>query len=394
MEPERLSRRTAWDLRRNRIAETLGDRRRASPPLIDLTESNPTKVELALEAGSILRELSAPQALVYDPDPRGRPEARRAVAALYAEGGISVDPRRIFLTASTSESYTWIFRLLCDPGEEILVPAPSYPLFDHLAAVSDVSLARYPLVEEEGFRIDPETVAGAVTGRTRAILVVSPGNPTGRILEGDEREALVDLCARRGLSLVCDEVFGDYALAPPADPAGSLAAEERVLTFTLDGISKMLALPQMKVGWMILSGPGDRVAEAADRLEIISDTFLSVNGPVQAALPGLLGRRRELQRPVRERLAGNLDLLRRAFPASHPARPLPVEGGWSAVLRVPSVRTDEEWVLRLLGEDGVLVHPGFFFDFPYEGRLVLSLLPPPGKFAEGVRRLARRTAET
>lgn len=392
MGPEPFSRRTAWDLRRNRIAEKVAELGEAGRPPLDLTETNPTRVGLALDGESILAELRSPAALRYDPDPRGGLEAREAVAALYGQRGVHVDPERIFLTASTSEAYSWIFRLLGDPGDRILVPAPSYPLFDHLAAVSDVAAARYPLAEDDGFRVDPEALEGAATARTRGILAVSPGNPTGRYLSRDDRRALVGACARRELPLICDEVFGDYPLAPPADPAGSLAGEERVLTFTLDGVSKMLALPQMKLGWMVLSGPGELVEAASGRLEVLADTFLSVSGPAQAALPGLLRRRREMQEPVQERLRCNLDRLRRAFPGGHAARPLPVQGGWSAVLRVPSVRTDEEWVLELLDREGVLVHPGFFYDFPSEGRLVLSLLPPPAAFREGVERISRRVA--
>jgi hypothetical protein len=393
MEREGLSRRTAWDLRANRISEAVRLRRERRESVIDLTGSNPTRAGLTTRGVEILAELSRPEALAYDPEPRGMGAARAAITALYARRGAVVDPDRVILSASTSEAYTWIFRLLCDPGEAILAPAPSYPLFDQLAAVSDVSLARYPLIEAEGFRMDLLALEEAVTPRTRAVLVVSPGNPSGAWLQEQERERLVEICARHGLAIVCDEVFGDFHLAPSPGRVRTTAGEQRVLTFTLDGISKMLALPQMKLGWMAVSGPPASTAEAAARLEVIADTYLSVNTPVQVALPALLAMRDSIQAPVLARISGNLRLLGEAFPPGHPAGPLPVEGGWSAILRVPSTRSDEDWALHLLEEEGVLVHPGYLFDFPTEGRLVISLLPRSGDFSRGVDRLSARLAK-
>ncbi len=391
MRPEpRFSARTRWDLRHNRMTEALERRRMSGLPILDLTATNPTRCGLAAENPRVLSMLARPEGLVYEPDPRGRLDARRAVEDLYAERGVRAGAERIVLTASTSEAYAWLFRLLCDPGDSILAPIPSYPLFDHLARVSDVSLARYPLIEEEGFRIDLHALEGAITDRTRAILVVSPGNPTGAFLEEDQREAIVDLCARRGLAVVCDEVFGDFPL--DGRRARTLAGESRTLTFVLDGISKMLGLPQLKLGWIVAGGPAADLDEALARLEVIGDTFLSVGSPVQAALPGLLSLRQAIQAGIQARLNANLRVLEAALPAGHPARALSVGGGWSAVVRVPVTRSDEEWAITLLEEEGVLVHPGFLFDFPSEGRLVISLLPEEVIFRDGAERMARRLA--
>jgi aspartate/methionine/tyrosine aminotransferase len=391
MDP-RLSRRTRWDLRPNRLAAALAARKRRGDPVLDLTESNPTRCGLSAEGGRILAALARPAALGYDPDPKGSPEARRAVAALYAARGAPASADRIVLTASTSEGYSHLFRILADPGEEVLVPRPSYPLFDLLARVNDVALRPYLLVEEEGFRIDVGSVEEAVSERTRAVVVVSPGNPSGSFLKREEREALVGVCLTRGCALIADEVFSDYASSEDPSRVATLAGEDRVPTFVLDGISKMLALPQMKLGWIAASGPAGVRDEALARLEVVADTYLSVNTPVQQALGDLMALRITVQAPVRARLAANRGLLDEALRPPHPARALPCEGGWSAVLRVPATRSDEEWALALLEEDGVLVHPGFFFDFTTEGRLVVSLLPEEDVFREGVRRLAARVA--
>jgi aspartate/methionine/tyrosine aminotransferase len=318
------------------------------------------------------------------------------VARLYGSRGARLDESRIFLTASTSEAYAHLFRLLCDPGDEVLAPAPSYPLFDLLAGISDISLRHYPLLEEEGFRIDMEALARAVGERCRALLLVNPGNPTGTFLQTGEREGLLALCRERDLAVICDEVFGDFAFQEGGRPGRvrTLAGEEGALTFVLDGISKMLALPQLKLGWIAASGPGDQVEEAIGRLEVISDTFLSVNTPVQVALPELLSMKGRTQERIRARLDANRALLEEVLATPHPARPLSLEAGWSAVIRAPSICSDEEWALALLERDGVLVHPGFFFDFPSEGRLVVSLLPEEGTFREGIRRVASRLGRT
>lgn len=391
MQPS-FSTRTRWDLRPNPIATALEERRRRGEPILDLTESNPARCGLTGEGEKILRSLADERALRYEPEPKGLPAAREAIAALYAGRGVEIPPDRILLTASTSEAYAHLFRLLADPGDEVLVPAPSYPLFDFLARIGDVVLRPYPLVEVGGFRIDLRRLEEAATERTRAVLVVNPGNPTGNYLKIPELEALLDLCSRRGLALISDEVFGDYAAGPDPERVETVAGQARALTFALNGISKMLALPQMKLGWIVASGPEEMLAEALGRLEVIADTYLSVNTPVQVALPALLGLRERIQARIRSRLRANREALDRILRPPCPAHALPSEGGWSAVVRVPATRSDESWALALLQEDGVLVHPGFFFEFPAEGRLVLSLLPDEEVFREGAERLARRIA--
>ena len=413
-----FSRRTRWDLTRNRLTVALDARRSLGKPILDLTESNPTRCALLHpESGRlILQALASPAALTYDPDPRGLRTAREAIATLLsAGGGWNASPGgtplradEIVVTSSTSEAYGWLFRLLCEPGDDVLVPTPSYPLFDFLARIHDVRLLPYPLIENDGFRIDIDRLleiileSGHEKDRIRAVIFVNPGNPTGAFLTRAEHLALADLCARNGLALISDEVFGDYAFDQGERSAvavsdhndgarvATVAGDDRCLTFALNGLSKMLALPQMKLGWIAASGPEPTVSDALARLEVISDTYLSVGTPIQSALPDLLSMRASIQQPVHARLAANRRTLAAALTPPHPARVLPSSGGWSAIIRVPSTRTDEEWAITLLEQDGVLVQPGFFYDFPCEGRLVVSLLPEEPVFAEGIRRLSAR----
>lgn len=390
MDP-RFSDRTAWDLRPNPLSEALEARRRSGAAILDLTASNPTRCGFPAPGREILAALASEGALAYEPDPRGLPAARQAVSGYYEGKGAAVPSGSLLLTSSTSEAYAYLFRLLANPGDAVLAPAPSYPLFDYLARANDVRLRSYPLREEDGFRIDLAALEAAAGG-ARALLVVNPGNPTGAYLRRDERERLVEICGAHGLALVVDEVFSDFALAPADDAVFTLAGEDRVLTFVLNGFSKMLALPQMKLGWVAASGPARPLAEAAARLEVIADTYLSVGTPVQAAAPALLGLRERIQAPILARLEANLAALRTRLAPPSRASALAVEGGWSAVIRVPSTRTDEAWAVALLDSDGVLVHPGFFYDFPSEGRLVVSLLPEEPVFREAIERLAARIA--
>jgi len=376
----------------NRLAAALEARRLRGEPVLDLTESNPTRCDLTPRGEKVLAAIGRRESLRYDPDPKGLPSARRSVAALYAERGVALDASEIVLTASTSEAYAHLFRLLADPGDAVLVPAPCYPLFDFLARINDVALLPYPLVEAEGFRIDPARLGGIAGDRTRAVLVVNPGNPTGVFLKREEHDALAGLCRDRGWALISDEVFGDYALGEDPRRAATVAGDRRTLTFALNGLSKMLALPQMKLGWIAASGPEEILREALGRLEVIADTFLSVNTPVQSALGDLLALRGEIQAAVRARLAANRRTVERLLTPPHAARVLPSEGGWSAVIRVPATRGDEAWALTLLEEEGVLVQPGYFYDFPDDGRLVVSLLPEEAVFAEAAARLAQRVA--
>jgi aspartate/methionine/tyrosine aminotransferase len=380
----RWSRRLWWNEPENALAKALRARRE---PFVDLTESNPTRAGLspAIDPGV----LCDARALRYEPHAKGLRAAREAVAAYYAESrGAAVDPERIVLTASTSEAYAFVFKLLCDPGDEVLVPEPSYPLFAYLTSLEGVSIAPYPLRWDGEWHLDAEALARAATPRTRAVLAVSPGNPTGAYLKIDELERLAKLCAERGCALVSDEVFADFPRKPDARRVATTASHASALTFTLSGLSKLCGLPQLKLGWCVVSGPPGEADEATARLELIADQYLSVGAPVQHAAPALLASRHDFQRRVLDRVRANLLALARARPAAAAWDVLPAEAGWSAILSVPAARGEEELALSLLRE-GVLVHPGYFFDFPRGSHLVVSLLAPEGDFARAAAGLAR-----
>ncbi|HLJ14600.1 MAG TPA: pyridoxal phosphate-dependent aminotransferase [Bryobacteraceae bacterium] len=386
----RFSSRLRWALQPNPLSGLLAAKRAAGSRILDLTESNPTRAELDYPAAEILSALSDERALLYEPDPTGWRVARQAVAGYYAERGHTIEPERILLTASTSEAYGYVFKLLTEPGEEILAPQPSYPLFEFLAGMELLQIRPYPLLYDEGWRVDLDVLEQTIGPRTRAIVVVNPNNPTGSYLKRGELARLEELCAERDLALVADEVFADYALAGDADRAETLANTERALTFSLSGLSKVVALPQMKLGWLVVSGPKQIAQQAMERLELIADTYLSVGTPVQVALPGLLALRHTMAEQIRRRLRANLNFLRERA-AGSACRVLRMEGGWYAILQVPRTRTEEAWVLELLDQDDVLVQPGFFYDFETEAFLVLSLLTPPAIFKEGVERIIFRT---
>jgi alanine-synthesizing transaminase len=382
-----FSSRLHWDLRPNRLAQALGAKRRQAAEILDLTESNPTRA--GFEYPEMLTALSDPRGLRYEPTPAGLDGAREAVSGYYSARGIVVGRGRILLTTSTSESYAWLFKLLCDPGDTVLVPRPSYPLFEFLAQMESVCVAQYPLVYHEGWSIDLDALTRAVTERTRAIVLVNPNNPTGSFVKAGELEALVALCAERDLALISDEVFADYGLAPDAERVSSLTGVEGALTFCLSGLSKIAGLPQMKLGWIVMGGPPTLRGEAAERLELIADTYLSVGTPVQHALGKLLDAGAEVREQIAARIRGNLAALQDRVERSA-AQVLQVEGGWYATVRVPRTRTEEEWCLELLEKDDVLVQPGFFYDFEEEAYLVLSLLTPAEVFREGMRRVVNR----
>lgn len=381
-----FSARTGWDLAPNRLSSLLEARRKRGEPVLDLTETNPTRVGIAYPP-DLLAPLADPGALRYEPSPRGLASAREAVARDHARRGVAVEPGRIFLAASTSEAYAWLFKLLCDPGDAVLVPRPSYPLFSYLGRLESVDVHPYALSYDGQWHLSVDAVREALTARTRAVVVVSPNNPTGSYLKRAEAEALLALCGERGLAVVSDEVFADYAFAPDPRRVASLAGDGDALAFSLGGLSKSCGLPQVKLAWIAVSGPEQWRAPAIERLEVVADTYLSVSTPVQRAAGALLGRREELRRPIAERVAANRAALRRRLAPGSPATMLDAEGGWSAVLQVPATRSEDDLVARLLEEHGVLVHPGYFFDFPREAFLVLSLLPPPGTFAEAVDRI-------
>ena len=381
-----FSERTHWDLRPNRLAERLTARRAAGARILDLTESNPTRAGLPCP-DDILAALARAEARRYEPRPFGLPAAREAVAADFARRGFPVGPDRIVLSASTSEAYAFLFKLLCDPGDEVLVPRPGYPLFEFLATLESVRVLPYPLAYDGEWHLDLSALRDALGPRTRAVVAVSPHNPTGACLRRDERDALETLCARRGVALVSDEVFADYTFRDEPRRAASVARDGPALAFALGGLSKSCGLPQLKLAWTAVTGPEPLRRDALARLEVVADTYLSVSTPVQVAAPELLSRREELSAPIRARVRANLEALRAAIGAGCPATLLEPEGGWSAVLRVPATRTEEERVTRLLEERDVLVHPGYFFDFPHEAFLVLSLLAPEAELAEGVSRV-------
>jgi alanine-synthesizing transaminase len=388
-----FSRRLDWTAleRQNALAVAERRRREAGAEILDLTASNPTAVGLAAPAEALGAALAGGDLGAYRPAPLGPAAARAAVAAEYARLGAAVDPARLALTASSSESYALLWKLLCDPGDAVLVPEPSYPLFDYLAALEGVALRRYRLAFAGDWHVDWSSVD--IAG-VRAVVVVSPNNPTGSFLRRDDYRRLAGMCAAAGAALVVDEVFADYALDRPGDAVATVAAEPppAALTFALGGLSKSCGLPQMKLGWLAALGPGAPVAQALARLELICDTYLSVGAPVLAGLPGLLALGAGVRAAVGERLRGNLDRVRAAVHGT-PCTLLPVEGGWSAVLRVPATRNDEAWALALLTEDGVLVQPGYFFELAGLGStLVLSLLTPSDRLAEGMTRLVRRVS--
>jgi aspartate/methionine/tyrosine aminotransferase len=376
------SSRSSFDLAPNRLSLALARARQEERAILDLTESNPTRAGLPYARATILEALSCADALVYEPAPFGLWSAREAVAR-----ELEVDPARIVLTASTSEAYGFLFKLLCDPGDEVLVPVPSYPLFEHLARLEAVRAVPYRLAYDGRWHVDVDSLRDAVGPRTRAIITVSPNNPTGSYLKHTELAALASL----GLPIVSDEVFASYPLREDPTRATSALEAQGTLVFSLGGLSKLAALPQMKLAWIVVGGDAPDVTDAMARLEVLADAYLSVGTPVQHALPHLLASRGPAEGAIQARTRANLDLLRSRVTGTAGTL-LDVEGGWYATLRVPATRSEETWVVELLEEDGVHVHPGHFFDFEREAYLVLSLLTPEAIFAEGVARMVTRLA--
>jgi alanine-synthesizing transaminase len=382
-----FSHRTGWKLTPNRYSEAQQKLRAAGREVLDLTLSNPTRVGLRYDAESILKALCNPQALDYDPQPKGLASAREAVAAYYhgKPGVLEVDPASIVLTTSTSEGYSYVFRLLANPGDEILVPKPSYPLFEFLADLQDIKLVPYPLLYDHGWQIDFPSLHHPVTERTRAVVVVHPNNPTGSYVSNSEVLLLNAFCHERQLAIVADEVFLDYVLQ--GAPRPSFVSNHDVLTFTLSGLSKISALPQMKVAWIVTSGPADAVHAAMERLEVIADTYLSMNAPVQLATPVLLGQRNATQPFILDRVRKNLAELDMQIARHQSCRRMEIEGGWYSVLRVPATQSDEDLAIEIMRKASVLLHPGLFYDFANDGYLVASLITPPEIFSEGMARV-------
>ncbi len=408
MVPQRFSERTSWRLEQNRFTQALEEARARGAKLLDLTASNPTRVGLQYDEAGILSAFGSPEVFDYDPQSKGLLAARESVAAYYRDEHDvrDLDAAKIVLTTSTSEGYSFVFRLLCNAGDELLVPKPSYPLFEFLADLQDVKLVPYPLIYDHGWQMDFPSLAGAVTQRTRGVVVVHPNNPTGSYLKAAEVRMLNSFCREHGLAVIVDEVFLDYGLrtsgakapsyeeldrsaesAGPSEERGSFAGNRGALTFTLSGLSKIAALPQMKVAWVVTSGPPDVAQEAIARLDVIADTYLSMNAPIQWAVPVLMEQRKNIQRQLLERVKTNLAELDRQLAGQQACQRLSVEGGWYAVLRVPVTRSDEELAIELVREKAVVVHPGHFYDFPSDGFLVVSLISDEKEFSVGTAKL-------
>jgi alanine-synthesizing transaminase len=380
-----FSKRTAWNLEPNPLSEALANRLSSGKPVIDLTESNPTKCGFYFETEQILGALSHPASLHYEPVPQGLLPARNAVADYYRARGCAINANDIFLTTSTSEAYSFLFRTLCNPGDELLIPQPGYPLFNFLADIQDVTTVRYPLIYDYGWQIDFHALQRAITPRTRGIIVVNPNNPTGHFCKADDMDRLNQLCLERELALIADEVFLDFSIGEDLLP--SFASNNKALTFTMSGLSKISGLPQMKVAWLIATGHQALKQQAVARLEMIADTYLSMNTPMQLALPVLLELRHKFQQQCMERTRNNLAQLDKLLSTQKLCTRLNLKGGWYAILRVPVTGSDEELALELLNTCGVYVHPGHFYDFPADGYLVVSLITPELPFAAGMEAL-------
>ena len=382
-----FSRRTDWKLATNRFTQAQQELQAAGREVLDLTISNPTRAKVHYDAQTILLALANPRTMDYDPQPKGLRSAREAVAAYYGKQHDEIDPESVVLTTSTSEGYSYVFRLLCNVDDEILVPKPSYPLFEFLADLQDVKLVTYPLLYDHGWQIDFPSLYKAVNHRTRAVVVVHPNNPTGSFVADHERSVLNQFCREYNLALIADEVFLDYA--HDGAPRATFAANRDVLTFTLSGVSKISGLPQMKLAWIVTSGPGEQASAAMARLEVVADTYLSMSAPIQLASPVLLDQRHSIQPLLLDRVRENLSELDRALAKQKTCRRLDVDGGWYAVLRVPVTQSDEDLAIEILRKASVLVHPGHFYDFSSDGYLIVSLITPTQNFRDGISRVLR-----
>ncbi|HEY3926915.1 MAG TPA: pyridoxal phosphate-dependent aminotransferase [Candidatus Koribacter sp.] len=381
-----FARRTNWNLATNRYSEAIEAHRRSGRPVLDLTASNPTTIGLHYDSTHLLAALANSNALTYEPVSKGLLTARVAVSSYYRERSAEVDPERIVLTTSTSEGYTFAFRFLCEPGDEVLVPTPSYPLFEFLADLQDVKLVPYELVYDHGWQIDFPSLRKNCSPHSRAVIVVHPNNPTGSYVKTHEAAELSRLCAERDVAIIADEVFLDYSLG---ETAKTFAANDVCLTLTLSGLSKISGLPQMKVAWLAVSGPEVVRNDALARLDVIADTYLSMNAPVQHAVPTMLEERSSIQQQLTARIRANLGELDHQLASAPAISRLEIEGGWYALLRVPATRTDEDLAIELLQQLDVLVQPGLFYDFHRDGYLVISLITPDATFRHGVERVLR-----
>lgn len=381
-----FSSRTNWNLTPNALHQLLEKKRKSGERILDLTESNPTRCGFTYDP-AVLEALSTERSMSYEPEPHGLLIARKAISDQYDRQRITVDPSNIFLTAGTSEAYSYLFRLLCNPGENVLVPKPSYPLFDYLCALNDVEARHYRLRYYDEWELDFESLTGAVDSSTRAILLVHPNNPTGSFVRTKDREAITKFAREHGLALISDEVFGGFPLDNTEKPFESFATEPNGLVFTLNGVSKWLGLPQMKLAWIIVSGDEKLVSDATNRLEIISDTYLSVGTPVQHALPALFLDETNVTGQIRNRIRSNYRFLIQ-FLGQSSLSVLRAEGGWNAIVRLPGILSDEAWATRILAEGNVLFYPGHFFEVDLEASVIVSLLPEESVFSGGIHAMA------
>jgi hypothetical protein len=386
------SQRLSWSVPSNNFSNRVEANRRAGATLLDLTRSNPSEVLAGYPHSAIREAYSKISDFRYTPEAAGRIDARAAIREYYRQRGIEVSLDRLFLTASSSEAYALLFKLFCNPGDEILTPVPSYPLFDYLAALECVRIVPYHLRYDGSWHIDFHHLCNQISSRARAIVTVNPNNPTGSLLKDPEAQELYRIARSYRLPIISDEVFFDYPLLSRGNAVPSLAAQDSVLAFSLNGLSKAAAMPQMKLGWIALSGPASEVAIAGRNLELLLDTYLSVGTPVQKALPQLLEIGEGLQEQLLRRIRLNAVMLRQLVHNSA-ATCLHVEAGWSAIVRLPNIFSEEEWTTRFLEECSVIVQPGYFFDMPEEPYVVLSLITPEEEFTKGVNRMVHLLSE-
>ena len=388
-EPFLFARRTDWPLASNKLTVALEHLREEETPILDLTESNPTRCGFSYPEEDIIRSLARSENLAYAPSPQGSFEVREAISSYYKEKGLLVSSEQIFLTASTSEAYSYLFRLLANPSDQVLFPHPSYPLFSFLGDLNDCIMDTYPLCYDGKWHIDLKAVSAILRHDTKALVLVNPNNPTGSFVRQEELEELNVLCQQHNTALICDEVFSDFSLDQNKTRT-SLVNNTEVLTFVLGGISKTLGLPQMKLSWIVINGPQDLVRKASSRLEVIADTYLSVNTPTQNAFSIWLSYRKEIQEGINGRIRENYYFLKEQAEHVRGCELLATEGGWYAVLKIPDKYGEEEWALNFLNDDHVYVHPGYFFDFDTESFIIVSLLPPGNIFQDGIKRVLGR----
>ncbi len=385
-----FSDRTNWNLNINDLAQLIHEQKIKGLPILDLTESNPTKCGFEYPTELITKAITQSDNFIYEPSPKGQLHAREAIVSYYLLQGITLDTEQIFLTSSTSEAYSFIFRLLCNPGDSVAIPSPSYPLFGFLGDLNDIELQPYELRVDQNWEIDFPSLEQLISTRTKAILLVNPNNPTGSYIQQEEMGKLTKLSQEKELALISDEVFFDYSFS--SIQKTSLASNDQTLSFSLNGLSKILGLPQMKLGWIIINGPDRLKKEAIERLEVIADTYLSVNTPIQNALPQILPLRNQIQEQIKNRVQTNFEFLKALLSTHSQTEILNIDGGWYTILKIEGIEDEDAWTLQLLKEKGVLIHPGHFYNFSQSGYFVISLLTPAHTFQEGLKKvLAKMT---